>query len=203
MTGRRFAAVMALLLALGAQPALAASPMTLSSPTFQSGQTMPRSMIFTHGVNLTNLCTDDGAPGGNTSPALAWSHVPAGTVSLAVIMIDQTASFTHWGIYNIPPTAGGLPANAGKYGNPDQVVNDFGERGYSGPCPPAGFRPETHTYVITLYALGTKLAINPVGMFPANAETLYRALIDAGRAGKILGSASISGTYNSLPESGI
>jgi Raf kinase inhibitor-like YbhB/YbcL family protein len=115
-------------------------------------------------------------------------------------MFDQTASFTHWGIYNVPPAAGGLPANAGNGGNPNQVVNDFGEKGYSGPCPPAGIRPETHTYIITLYALRTNLTLNPVGAFPANAETLYRALVDAAGAGKILGTASISGLYNSLPE---
>ncbi len=195
-------ATLSMALCAGAGPAQAAG-MTLSSPTFQNGQMMPQSMIFTHGVNLTNICTGNGAPGGDTSPALTWSDVPSGTVSLTLIMADQTASFTHWGIYNLPPATGGLPANAGKVGNPDQVVNDFGEAGYSGPCPPAGIRPETHAYVITLYALSTKLTLNPVGMFPANAETLYRALIDAGRAGKILGTASMFGTYNSLPESGL
>jgi hypothetical protein len=35
--------------------------------------------------------------------------------------------------------------------------------------------------------------------FPANAETLYHALIRAGVKGEILGSASLTGYYSSTP----
>jgi hypothetical protein len=38
-------------------------------------------------------------------------------------------------------------------------VNDFGEEGYSGPCPPEGDPP--HRYVFALYALGDGLSLEP------------------------------------------
>ncbi len=186
------------LLALTAA-APAGAKMTLASPAFQNGQVLPESMIFNHGANNVNLCTADSHKGGDTSPALTWTGLPPATESLVVIMQDTTASFTHWGMYNIPPTAAGLPAGAGKPGKPDQIFNNFGIAGYSGPCPPLNFRPVSHQYVITVYALGTKLTIAPQGDFPANEQTLLRALVAAGANGQILGSASLAGTYASAP----
>jgi Raf kinase inhibitor-like YbhB/YbcL family protein len=119
-----------------------------------------------------------------------------------VVAYDTTASFTHWGMYNISPTAAGLPENAGvagsRYG--DQIVNDFfvGAE-YDGPCPPANVQPFVHHYVFTVYALDIVLRLPSPANFPASAETLYQALIEAGRAGHILQSASITGLYSTTP----
>ena len=172
----------------GWQPAL-----SITSSTFQNDQTLPLSMIYTLLNNGVNVCTADGSIGGDISPQLSWSRAVPGTKSFAVIAFDVTASFTHWGIYNIAPDATGLPANAGAPGSAfgQQITNDFGLVGYDGPCPPAGL---VHTYVFTVYALDTKLRLPASTTFPANAETLFRALI-----GHVLNSASIAGFYSSTP----
>lgn len=96
--------------------------------------------------------------GGNASPALRWRDPPAGTKSFAVTMFDPDApgGFWHWIAFDIAVGAHGLNAGAGapRSGNAPgdtvQLANDFGNKGYSGPCPPAG---QTHRYVITVYAL--------------------------------------------------
>jgi len=174
----------------------------LSSTTFANRAALPLSMIHNVLVNGSNVCTVDGSPGGNQSPELSWTNAPQGTVSFAVIMYDVTAAFTHWGIYNIPATATGLPENAGvpgsQFGN--QIVNDFFDPPeYDGPCPPPNFRPDTHRYVFTVYAFDKVLKLPSPVNFPASAETLYQALISAGRRGRILRSASITGVYSNTP----
>jgi Raf kinase inhibitor-like YbhB/YbcL family protein len=174
----------------------------LSSTTFSNQQTLPISMINNIIVNDSNSCSIDGSPGGNESPELSWTNAPAGTTSFVVTTYDSTAAFTHWGMYNISPTATGLPENAGVAGSTygDQIVNDF-EVGpeYDGPCPPDGYRPYAHHYVFTVYALDITLRLHSSPNFPANAETLYQALIDAGRGRHILGSSELIGLYSATP----
>jgi Raf kinase inhibitor-like YbhB/YbcL family protein len=122
----------------------AAQGFTLDSPALQPGAGMP----------LANVYTECG--GGNVSPALQWHGAPAGTQSFAVSMFDPDANFWHWIVFDIPVGAHGLNANAGAPhsgdapGDAAQLPNDFGNRGYSGPCPPPG---KPHHYVLTVYAL--------------------------------------------------
>jgi phosphatidylethanolamine-binding protein (PEBP) family uncharacterized protein len=59
--------------------------------------------------------------------------------------------------------------------------------------------PNVHDYVFTVYALDTELKLSSSANFPANAETLYHALIQAGRDGHILDSASLTGFFSSTP----
>jgi len=177
-------------------------PFQLSSTTFANDATLPLSMINNNIVNGSNTCSINGSPGGNQSPELSWTNAPRGTASFVVIVYDTTAAFTHWGMYNISPTATGLPENAGvagsTYGN--QIFNDFfvGAE-YDGPCPPANIRPFVHHYVFTVYALDIVLRLPSSENFPASAETLYQALIKAGKAGHILRSSSITGLYSTTP----
>ena len=165
----------------------------LYSKTFANQSVLPLSTILNNQVNGVNTCTANGAPGGDTSPELSWAGAPYGTQSFVVVLYDVTASFTHWGMYNIIGFANGLPANAGVAGSPrgTQILNDF-ELGnqYDGPCPPANVAPDTHKYVFTVYALSTRLDLPGSANFPTNAETLYHGLIEAGRQGQILASAS-------------
>jgi Raf kinase inhibitor-like YbhB/YbcL family protein len=174
----------------------------LSSSTFENNTTLPLSTLSNIPVNGVNGCSVDGSPGGNQSPELSWSHAQPGTRSFVVVAYDVTAAFTHWGMYNISHKATGLPENAGvngsKYGT--QVVNDFfiGAE-YDGPCPPANVSPFVHHYVFTVYALDIELTLPSSANFPATAETLYQALIEAGRRGHILESASITGLYSTTP----
>lgn len=93
------------------------------------------------------------------SPPLSWSSGPAGTVGYAITMIDPDANdFVHWAVVGIPPGVTSLPAGAS--GGPQlpagaiELPNDFGKKGYGGPCPPPG---APHHYVITVTALGSKV----------------------------------------------
>jgi hypothetical protein len=176
----------------------------LSSTTFANGATLPLSMIHNIIVNGSNACSLDGSPGGNQSPELSWTTASSRTASFVVTAYDTTAAFTHWGMYNISPTATGLPANAGVAGSQygKQIFNDFfvGAE-YDGPCPPKGVRPYAHHYVFTVYALDVVLDLPTSANFPRSAETLYQALIRAGRGGHILGSSSIAGFYSTTPSS--
>ena len=185
-----------------AMTASAQEPFHLSSTTFSSGSTMPLSTILNNPVNGVNTCSPNGAPGGDESPQLSWFGAPRGTRSYVVVLYDVTASFTHWGMYNISPEVTQLPQNAGVAGSHYgmQVENDFdlGQQ-YDGPCPPANVAPDTHRYVFTVYALATPLVLGGSTNFPANGETLYHALIEAGEKGAILGTASPTGLYSSTP----
>lgn len=173
----------------------------LSSTTFANKTLLPLSTIHNMIENGVNICSINGSPGGNQSPELSWTSPPRDTRSLVVVLYDVTAAFTHWGMYNISPTLTGLPEDAGVAGSVygDQIVNDFGDASYDGPCPPAAVAPFVHEYVFTVYALATKLNLPSSTNFPANAETLYQALINSGRDGDILDSASLVGLYSTTP----
>src|SRR6185437_111212 len=82
--------------------------------------------------------------GADTSPALAWSGAPSGTKSYAVTMLDpmdDTHYFWHWIAFNIPASVTALPPGASGTEMPQRAVegvNDYGTKGYGGPCPPRG-----------------------------------------------------------------
>lgn len=175
---------------------------TLTSSTFENDTFLPISTINNMLQNNTNTCSINGAPGGNESPELFWTGAPPWTKTFAVTLFDVTASFTHWGMYNIPGNLNGLPQNAGiaggKYGS--QILNDFGiAAAYGGPCPPAGVAPYVHRYVFTVYALDIPLNLPSSANFPANAETLYQALIKAAQDKHVLASAALTGFYSTTP----
>ncbi|SHM00500.1 YbhB/YbcL family Raf kinase inhibitor-like protein [Chitinophaga sp. CF418] len=132
-----------------------------------------------------------GYHGKNVSPQLSWENAPAGTQSFAVAMYDVDAptgsGFWHWVVYNIPADVKELKAGAGDLGRnllPGGVVNginDTGAPGYIGPAPLPGL---PHQYLITVYALKTKLELDKnapaalVGVF-LNLNLLAKASIVA------------------------
>jgi Raf kinase inhibitor-like YbhB/YbcL family protein len=177
--------------------------LTLHSATFQDGGTLPLSMIGNiPDTSGQNSCTASGATGGNQSPQLSWKHAPADTRSFVVIVYDITAQFTHWMMYNIPADTTSLPDNAGTPGSDYGVQNgnDYFAPNYNGPCPPTNLTPFSHTYQFTVYALDRFLPVVPTfGDFvPAGPEGLYHELIEAGREGHVLASATISGTFSAV-----
>lgn len=176
----------------------------VTSTTFAENGPLPDGVIYNFISNGANICTANGAVGADQSPQLHWSQVPHNTRSFAVVLYDTTAAFTHWGMYNIAAHVRTLPANAGTAGSSlgSQVNNDFGDPSYDGPCPPAGVAPEAHHYVFTVYALDTELTVNSSANFPANAETLYHALLHAARDGHVLASGNIATYYSATPPSG-
>lgn len=152
--------------------------MILTSPAFADHAAMP-----------SRLTCD----GQEHSPPLAWSELPAGTRSLALIVDDPDAPdpkaprmiWAHWVVYNLPPTATGLPEGIGAQGLPAgarEGLNDWHLTGYGGPCPPVG----RHRYFHTLYALDVVL---PDLGEPTKAE-LERAM-----EGHVLARAELVGTY--------
>jgi Raf kinase inhibitor-like YbhB/YbcL family protein len=173
----------------------------VSSTTFKNNSILPIIAIHNIVVNGSNGCSINGAPGENESPELSWTGVPRGTASFVVITFD-TLGFTHWGMYNILPTITKLPENAGVAGSAygQQVVNVFNDLSYDGPCPPPNYPPNVHDYVFTVYALDQELELLSSTNFPATADTLYNALVEAGQGGHILASASITGLYSTTPE---
>jgi Raf kinase inhibitor-like YbhB/YbcL family protein len=129
-------------------------PLILTSKNFKDGATLPMDHILSADYGF-------GCAGGNKSPQLAWSGVPAGTKSFALSCFDPDAptgsGFWHWVVANIPANVSELPLDAG---NPKsgllpkgalQTRTDFGAPGYGGPCPPEGHGP--HRYQFTLFAV--------------------------------------------------
>jgi len=131
--------------------------------------------------------------GTNVSPPLAWSGIPAGTKSLALIVDDPDApdpaaprmTWVHWVLYDLPPAATGLPEGVAPSSLPAgtrQGTNDFMTTVYGGPCPPVG----RHRYFHKLYALD---AVLPDLGKPRKGD-LERAM-----KGHVLGEAQLIGTY--------
>jgi Raf kinase inhibitor-like YbhB/YbcL family protein len=152
---------------------------TVSSTTFSNNGRVPLSMVE----------NQFGCHGGNRSPQLSWARAPIGTRSFAVVTFDQTANFGHWGIYNISAATTSLPENTGASSALGiEVNNDFGTRGYGGPCPPPGLN---HRYVFTVYALDGSLYISSSAQFPSNVEALLWSM-----EGHVLGKAVITGFFS-------
>jgi Raf kinase inhibitor-like YbhB/YbcL family protein len=148
--------------------------LTLSSSAFRHHDAIPE----------THTC--DGA---NTPPPLAWSGVPEGAGSLALIVDDPDApdpkapkrTYVHWVLYDIPAATDGL-ANDEVPSGTREGLNDWKQRGYGGPCPPVG----RHRYFFKLYALDTMLG----ELGATTKEVLEHAM-----RGHILAQAELVGTY--------
>jgi len=138
----------------------APASITLSSPAFAAGGTIPS--VYT--------CS-----GRDISPPLRWSGVPSGTRELALELIDADAPggpFLHWALAHIPPRVRGLAA--GESVPPGTVAgsNSFGKIGYGGPCPTPGAK--AHRYVFVLLALRSLSGLSRG--FGAGALPVARAL---------------------------
>lgn len=128
--------------------------------------------------------------GENISPELSWEGAPKETKFFTLVLHDPDASrrngFTHWLLYDIPAAIDRVRENVPKRGQLAdaalQGLNDSGEIGYIGPCPPSG----RHRYFTRLYALRDKLGL-PAG---ATAEEVQLAL-----DGKVIEQCELMATY--------
>ena len=169
---------LAFLLAALAAAALAQGGVSMSfrltSTAFAEGGAIPRGYT---------------CEGRDTSPPLAWSGVPAGTRTLALIVDDPDApdpaapkmTWVHWVLFDIPPAAAGIAEGAPSPAGAKQGVNDWQRTGWGGPCPPIG----RHRYFFKLYALDTALELNR----PTKAE------LEQAMKGHVLAEARLVGTY--------
>ena len=145
---------------------------------------------FTHGGEIPREHTCEGS---GVSPALVFSEVPEGTVSLALIVDDPDVPdpkhprrvWVHWVLYDLAPRCGGLPQGVGASGLPPGTqhgTNDWGRTGWGGPCPPNG----RHRYFFKLFALD--VALGRRGLLAKG------ALLEA-MEGHVVASAELVGTY--------
>ena len=144
-------------------------PIQITSSAFKDGETIPAKY------------TCDGA---NVSPPLAWSGVPGGTQSLAVIADDPDApvgTWVHWVLYDLP--AGQTSLVEGVQGVALEGANDFRKTGYGGPCPPRG---KPHRYFFKLYALDALANLKP---------TASKADLEKAMQGHILAQGQLMGRY--------
>jgi Raf kinase inhibitor-like YbhB/YbcL family protein len=167
--------VLALLFIVGMLSPQGGLAMEITSTSFEEGKTIPRK----------HTCD-----GPDVSPPLAWSGVPEGAQSLALIADDPDApmgTWVHWVLYDLPKDTRSLPEGVQSTetlaGGGAQGSNDFGRIGYGGPCPPPG-RP--HRYFFKFYALDSRVNLPP----GADKDTLLKAM-----EGHILADAQLVGTY--------
>lgn len=157
-----------LLLTAGTSTALAQSPLRVTSNAFAPNGSIP---------------TRYTCEGADVSPPLSWSQVPQGTQSIAILMDDPDApkgTVTHWILTNIPPETSALRAGTPPPEGAIATMNDIGNRGYAGPCPPSG----RHRYRFQVFALDTRIPR------PASRAELLSAI-----EGHVLAQGELVGTY--------
>jgi len=93
--------------------------------------------------------------GSDQSPALQWSHAPAGTKSFAIVMDDPDAASgrggAHWIIYDIPADAAAIARGAANKAGAFVAGNPGRGKAYSGPCAEPGAK--AHHFIFMVYAL--------------------------------------------------
>jgi Raf kinase inhibitor-like YbhB/YbcL family protein len=128
-------------------PDATGADLEVTSSAFGDGDTIPAK--FT--------CDGDDA-----SPPIAWT--PEGEGSFAIVLFDPDApgdGFVHWVLYGV---TGGVGENTTEG---SVATNDFGDRGYGGPCPPPGDQP--HHYEFTVYELQSDFNMPPGELSAADA----------------------------------
>ena len=158
--------------------------MTLSIPAWTDGAEIPAA---------------HSQVGDEVSPALSWSSAPEGTLSFALIVHDLDAASgnglddrLHWMLWNIPPTAGGLPEGVGQGPELADGTRQISVSGpyYRGPARPPATDP-AHHYLFEFYALDAMIDVPAVGESPA----ATRAAVIAAMAGHIRGKATYVGRF--------
>lgn len=152
---------------------LSAQSLTISSPAFTQGGTIPSKF------------TCDATPAVN--PALVFGGVPARAQALVLIMSDPdvpktmipSGEFTHWLLWDIAPTSKGIAEGAGTGG-----INGTGRPGYMGPCPP----DKSHRYFFKLYAVDKKI----------DGEIKDKAQLEKAMEGHIVQQAELMANYEKV-----
>ena len=153
------AAIVAVLIVACSRP----QPLRISTAAFNAGDRIPKQY------------TCDGE---NIPPPVSFRNPPGNSRSLAVVLDDPDAPgglFTHWIVWNIPPAEASVMAGT-------EGTNDFGKKGYGGPCPPHA----RHRYVLHCFALDTMLQLAPGS---------DRKAFDAAMRGHVLAEGKLEGWY--------
>ncbi len=158
-----------------------------ASPTAEVAQLEVVSSAFADGGGIPVKFSCDGDGG---AIPLEWTGGPAETLSYVLIFDDPDAPgdepFVHWLMYDIPANMSGFESVSKDGRLPNgaaQGQNSRGEIGYAGPCPPEG---QTHTYVVTMYALDAALGLEP---------GVSRDDLELAMEGHVLASGQLTGTF--------
>ncbi|MCC7043659.1 MAG: YbhB/YbcL family Raf kinase inhibitor-like protein [Acidobacteria bacterium] len=137
------------------------------------------------------------APGEGTSPAITWANPPAGTQSFVLNMRDldvarnrTTEDQAHWVVWNIPATSTGLPEGVPRG---SQLPDGSYQISVTGPVyrgPGAAATGPRHHYVFELYALDTRIDVQPT----TDAFETRRNVMNA-MQGHVLGKAVYGGLF--------
>lgn len=170
-----------------AGPVTAQDTLTLTSPAFATGGAFPDDL----------KCQRDNGDG--MSPPLAWTGVPTGAQSLALIMYHYPKGTAegvnppsqYWLLWNIPSKMVSLPR-----GNPDSIGDEGSDKdaratGYTPPCSPKPWfsfaSGPQHQYFIELFALNTPLPLPAHDDLSVDWGTLTAAMKD-----KVIATSRIS-----------
>jgi Raf kinase inhibitor-like YbhB/YbcL family protein len=172
----------------GGAAAASGPAMTITIPGFPDGGEIP--------VRFSQAA-EGAAPGEGTSPAISWANAPAGTQSFVLNMRDMdvarnrtTEDQAHWVVWNIPATATGLPEGVPKGSQLSNGGYQISATGpvYRGPgAPAAGPR---HHYMFELFALDTKLDVQPTADAFETRANVMKAV-----QGHVLGKAVYGGLF--------
>lgn len=185
---------------------------TFTSPVFNEKRRIPKVHTCIGGSTdepgkyfaRSNLTPTDAQ---NLSPPLAWTDVPEGTQSFALVMrstelLGSDETWVHWVMWNIPADVTeldkGIEESETLENGARQGLNSGGVVGYLGPCPPdmlSVYKPssaqgnenpkqEIEKYTFEIYALDTVLDLAP----GATMEQLLEAM-----DGHILGGGVLVG----------
>lgn len=145
--------------------------LAVTSASFEDGGVIPSTFAGT-GV------------GGNVSPALAWTGVPAGTGHLAVILEDVDVPFVRPLLHTmaiLAPDVVSLAEGGIKPGGDIQLVRGMFGSGYRGPRPIVGHGP--HHYRFMVFAVD------------ADVDTTSQSAAIASMLGHVIARGRIVGTY--------
>src|SRR5215212_5415950 len=170
----------------GAAPA--APAMTLTVEGFPDGGDVP--VKFSQAA--PGVATGEGL-----SPAINWTNVPAGTQSFFLNMRDMdvarnktTDDQAHWVVWNVPATATGLPEGVPKGAKLADGSYQFSATGQVYRGPGAGANGPKHHYMFEIYALDTKLDIEPAADAFETRTNIMKAI-----QGHVLGKAVYGGLF--------
>jgi len=162
--------------------------MTLTIAAFPDGGQIPVKF---------SAAAQGAAPGEGTSPAISWSNPPTGTQSFVLNMHDMDVARNrtaddqaHWVVWNIPATATGLPEGVPKGPQLPDGSYQVSATGpvYRGPGAPATGPP--HHYMFELFALDTKLDVQPTADALETRANVLKAM-----QGHVLGKAVYGGLF--------
>jgi len=167
--------------ARGAAPA--PPPMTLTTNGWPDGDDIP--------VKYTQAAEQ-------VSPQLNWTNPPPNTQSFVLLMHDPDVSLAgttddqlHWLVWNIPGTATGLPEHVPQGSSLPDGSMQVSASGpvYRGPGAPA--TGPKHHYTIEVYALDSKLDVQPAATWQETRANVFKAM-----QGHVRGKAVYAGLFH-------